>query len=79
MRVAFTKMHGLGNDFIICDAPGEGFVPSAELWRRLAARRTGIGFDQALLLEKPRHPGTAAYYRRTDYPYFVYGSSPGRR
>ena len=63
MRVAFTKMHGLGNDFIICDAPGEGFVPSAELWRRLAARRTGIGFDQALLLEKPRHPGTAAYYR----------------
>jgi diaminopimelate epimerase len=63
MRVAFTKMHGLGNDFIICDAPGEGFVPSRELWRRLAARRTGIGFDQALLLEKPRRPGSAAYYR----------------
>jgi diaminopimelate epimerase len=63
MRVGFTKMHGLGNDFIICDAPAEEFVPSPELWRRLAERRTGIGFDQALLLEKPHHPGTAAYYR----------------
>jgi diaminopimelate epimerase len=63
MRVAFTKMHGLGNDFIICDAAGENFEPSAGLWRRLAARRTGIGFDQALVLEKPRHEGTAAYYR----------------
>jgi diaminopimelate epimerase len=63
MRVGFTKMHGLGNDFIICDAPTEAFVPAPELWRRLAQRRTGIGFDQALLLEKPRHAGTAAYYR----------------
>jgi diaminopimelate epimerase len=63
MRVGFTKMHGLGNDFIICDAPAEDFVPSPELWRRLAERRTGIGFDQALLLEKPRRPDTAAYYR----------------
>ena len=63
MRVDFTKMHGLGNDFIIFDAPGQGFVPARELMRRLAARHTGIGFDQALLLEKPRRPGTAAFYR----------------
>jgi diaminopimelate epimerase len=63
MRVEFTKMHGLGNDFLILDAPGDDFAPSQELWRRLAARQTGIGFDQALVLEKPRRAGTAIYYR----------------
>jgi diaminopimelate epimerase len=63
MRVDFTKMHGLGNDFIVLDAPGDDFAPSRELWRRLSARRTGIGFDQALVLERPRQPGTAAFYR----------------
>jgi len=63
MRVDFTKMHGLGNDFIIFDSPVAGFAPSRELWQRLAARHTGIGFDQALMLEKPRQPGSAAFYR----------------
>ena len=58
----FTKMHGLGNDFIIFDAPAAG-APKAEAIRRLADRFTGIGFDQALMLEPPRQPGTAAYYR----------------
>jgi diaminopimelate epimerase len=62
MRVDFTKMHGLGNDFIIFDAP-VGFAPARELWQRLAARHTGIGFDQALMLEKPRQPGSTAFYR----------------
>ncbi|MGH8204872.1 MAG: diaminopimelate epimerase, partial [Steroidobacteraceae bacterium] len=46
----FTKMHGLGNDFIIFDAPPGG-APPAEVIRRLADRYTGIGFDQALMLE----------------------------
>jgi diaminopimelate epimerase len=63
MRLDFTKMHGLGNDFIVLDAPADTFEPSRELWQRLAARHTGIGFDQALVLEKPRRPGTAVYYR----------------
>jgi diaminopimelate epimerase len=63
MRVDFTKMHGLGNDFIVLDAPAGKFAPAREFWQRLAARRTGIGFDQALVLEKPRQPGTAAFYR----------------
>ena len=63
MRVDFTKMHGLGNDFIVLDAPTPDFEPARELWQRLAARHTGIGFDQALVLEKPRHPGTAAFFR----------------
>ena len=58
----FTKMHGLGNDFIIFDAPPGG-APAADAIRRLADRFTGIGFDQALMLEPPRRPGTAVYYR----------------
>jgi diaminopimelate epimerase len=62
MRIDFTKMHGLGNDFIVFDAP-PGRLPGAGELRSLAARHTGIGFDQALALEPPRRPGTAVYYR----------------
>jgi diaminopimelate epimerase len=63
MRIEFTKMHGLGNDFIVFDAPAGERLPSSEQLRRLAARRTGVGFDQALVLEPPRRPGSAVYYR----------------
>jgi diaminopimelate epimerase len=63
MRVTFTKMHGLGNDFIVLDASGHDPLPSAATWRRLADRHTGIGFDQALVLEAPRQPGTTVFYR----------------
>jgi diaminopimelate epimerase len=63
MRLAFTKMHGLGNDFIVFDARQPGEVPSAAALRRLADRRTGIGFDQALVLMPPGRPGTDVYYR----------------
>jgi diaminopimelate epimerase len=60
--MAFTKMHGLGNDFIVFDAPAGG-APDAATLRRLADRHTGIGFDQALMLEPPHRPDTAVYYR----------------
>jgi diaminopimelate epimerase len=63
MRLAFTKMHGLGNDFIVFDARGPEEVPAAADLRRLADRRTGIGFDQALVLAPPSRPGTDVYYR----------------
>jgi diaminopimelate epimerase len=63
MQLEFTKMHGLGNDFIVFDAPKDGRLPTAEQWRALAARHTGIGFDQALVLEPPRRSGTQVYYR----------------
>jgi diaminopimelate epimerase len=56
-------MHGAGNDFIVFDAPAGAVLPSPEQWRRLSARHTGIGFDQALVLEEPRRPGTAVFYR----------------
>ncbi len=63
MRLAFTKMHGLGNDFIVFDAPRPQDVPPAAVLRRLADRRTGIGFDQALVLAPPCRPGTDVHYR----------------
>jgi diaminopimelate epimerase len=63
MRLEFTKMHGLGNDFVVFEAPDARHVPDADELRRLADRRTGIGFDQALVIEPPRRPGTDVYYR----------------
>jgi diaminopimelate epimerase len=63
MRLAFTKMHGLGNDFIVFDARRPADVPDAATLRRLADRRTGIGYDQALVLEPPRRDDADVYYR----------------
>src|SRR5262245_52901489 len=63
MQLAFTKMHGLGNDFIVFDAPADGRLPSVAQWRAWSARHTGIGFDQAMVIEPPRRDGTQAYYR----------------
>ena len=62
MRIAFTKMHGVGNDFVVFDAPPDSVLKPASL-RALAERRTGVGFDQALVLEPPRRAGTAVFYR----------------
>jgi diaminopimelate epimerase len=63
MRLDFTKMHGVGNDFVVFDAPAGQPVLSTDQFRRLADRHTGIGFDQALVLEPPRQPQTAVFYR----------------
>ncbi len=63
MRIDFTKMHGLGNDFILFDLPAGAPVPAAEQWRALSDRHSGIGFDQALVLQPPRRPGTDVFYR----------------
>ncbi len=60
--IDFTKMHGLGNDFAVFDAPA-GTPLDGALIRRLADRHTGIGFDQALVLEPPRRADTAVFYR----------------
>jgi diaminopimelate epimerase len=63
MLLKFTKMHGLGNDFIVFEAPTEQHIPTPEQLRKLADRRTGIGFDQALVLQLPRQPNTDVFYR----------------
>lgn len=59
----FIKMHGLGNDFIVLDAAPDQPLPDAQQWRQLSDRHTGVGFDQALVLEAPRRAGTEVFYR----------------
>lgn len=63
MRLPFTKMHGVGNDFVVFDAPADASILKPAWLRALADRRTGIGFDQALVLTAPHRPGTAVFYR----------------
>jgi len=62
MRVSFTKMHGLGNDFVIIQSQDEAVLPRDTI-RRLSDRRTGIGFDQLLWLQPPRTDAGDVFYR----------------
>lgn len=61
--IAFTKMHGLGNDFMVFEAAEGLALPSTTTWRALADRHTGIGFDQALVISEPLSAGVDARYR----------------
>jgi len=63
MKLKFTKMHGLGNDFVVLDATDASLELSREQLRRIADRRFGVGCDQILQVEKPRQPDTDFYYR----------------
>jgi diaminopimelate epimerase len=62
MRIDFLKMQGLGNDFLVFDAPADTPLDETQL-RALADRHTGVGFDQALMLETPRDADSRVYYR----------------
>ena len=62
MRIDFLKMQGLGNDFLVFDAAADAQLDSSRL-RALADRHTGVGFDQALLLETPRDAHSRVFYR----------------
>ncbi len=62
MRIEFLKMQGLGNDFFVFDAPTDE-APPPDTIRALADRHTGVGFDQALMLEAPRNSGRRVFYR----------------
>ena len=59
----FTKMHGLGNDFVVFDAVTHPLALTATQIQRLADRRFGIGCDQVLVVEPPRRSDTDFYYR----------------
>jgi diaminopimelate epimerase len=59
----FTKMNGLGNDFVVVDATRAPVVLSAAQIRRLADRRFGVGCDQVLLVEPARSSAMDFYYR----------------
>ena len=67
MKIPFTKMHGLGNDFIVLDLTSTDIDLSAEQVRQLSHRQFGIGFDQ-LLQVKP--PSTS----EVDFDYRIYNS-----
>ncbi|OSN04398.1 diaminopimelate epimerase [Lonsdalea iberica] len=59
----FSKMHGLGNDFMVVDAVTQNVYFSPELIRRLADRHCGVGFDQLLVVEPPYDPELDFHYR----------------
>ena len=64
MRIEFLKMQGLGNDFLVFDAPAIADTHlDSRVLRALADRHTGVGFDQALMLEAPRDAGSRVFYR----------------
>ncbi|MGD8112935.1 diaminopimelate epimerase [Vibrio sp. NTOU-M3] len=63
MHFHFSKMHGLGNDFMVVDCITQNIFFSPELIRRLADRHTGVGFDQLLVVEAPYDPETDFHYR----------------
>ena len=63
MRLKFTKMHGLGNDFVVLDAMAQPLSLNPGQLRLIADRHFGIGCDQILQVEAPRQPDTDFYYR----------------
>jgi len=63
MRLKFTKMHGLGNDFVVLDALAHPLALTPQQLRRIAERHFGIGCDQILQVEPARQPDTDFYYR----------------
>jgi diaminopimelate epimerase len=63
MQIKFTKMQGIGNDFVVIDGFSQALNLSAEQIRFLADRHFGIGCDQVLLVEKPLTPDADFRYR----------------
>ena len=63
MLIQFSKMHGLGNDFMVVDGITQKIFFSPEMIRRLADRHFGVGFDQLLLVEPPYDPEQDFHYR----------------
>ena len=56
MLIEFTKMHGLGNDFMVIDLVTQRLPLTKELVALLGDRHLGIGFDQLLIVEPPTRP-----------------------
>lgn len=69
MKIPFTKMHGLGNDFIVIDCRKRTVKGLSGLVKKLARRRFGVGFDQALMLRGSR---------KADFRMDIYNSDGSR-
>lgn len=63
MLLEFTKMHGLGNDFMVVDLISQRAYLDTLTIQRLANRNFGIGFDQLLVVEPPDVPSADFKYR----------------
>jgi diaminopimelate epimerase len=63
VKLAFTKMQGAGNDFVVLDGVSRRLALTPAQLRRLADRHFGVGCDQILLVEPPRAAGTDFRYR----------------
>ena len=63
MKIKFTKMHGLGNDFVVIDATSQPVALKPEEIMFLADRHFGVGFDQLLLVENPVSDNADFKYR----------------
>jgi diaminopimelate epimerase len=62
VALRFSKMHGLGNDFVIVDCRAAPLALDSAAIRRLGDRHFGVGFDQLLTIERARNPGSAFAY-----------------
>ncbi len=62
-ELAFIKMHGLGNDFVVLDGRSAPIDLPAEAWRRISDRRLGVGCDQFLILEPPANGRAEVFLR----------------
>ena len=69
MKYKFTKMHGLGNDFVLIDCVNQSVNLSLEQLRNIANRRLGIGCDQILLIERTESDA--------DFRYRIFNSDGG--
>jgi diaminopimelate epimerase len=63
MKFKFSKMHGLGNDFVVLDGVRQSVALSPDQLRLLGERHFGVGCDQILLVEKPGRPDVDFRYR----------------
>lgn len=63
MKLAFTKMHGAGNDFVVVDAVTQAVALSTNQVRYIADRSRGVGCDQVLVVEPPTDPDADFRYR----------------
>jgi diaminopimelate epimerase len=63
MLLRFTKMHGLGNDFVVFDGVSQRVELDPERVRHIADRHFGVGCDQVLVVEPARLPHTQFHYR----------------
>jgi diaminopimelate epimerase len=63
VKLAFTKMEGAGNDFVVFDCTQKKFELGKEQIQKLASRHFGVGCDQVLVVERPSQPGVDFRYR----------------